>query len=208
MSIPLGHTGERAEKPEYPSQRSFSYEDLLRSAGDPELAEISELPIFQKEFLLHTGEGGKFTIDFRDVILGGGLLADNISTTGLDSALLKSSTLELTIISALDQMNDLKARIDSDFEIWLAQRNEEIYEIIYSERLLQKERKERKDVGMISAVQVHDKLLTTEEGKEYTRYKKLANDVKNETEYLKNLFDTIKNRAMRIMSILNRRYEK
>lgn len=209
MSIPIKPTKESIIKSEYPSQRYFEYEKLLKAVGDPELKEISELPIFQKTFLLNINEGGRFSLDFRDIILGGGLTADNISTPALEHALLKSSAFEVVIISALDQMNDLKGRIDSDFELLLSTARTWAEAEIYTERLNQIKLQQRTTVGNITAQQISDLIIIHDEFREdYTNFSKLQHEAKNEIKYLEELLDTIRNRAMRIMHILNRRTSK
>ena len=200
----LGTSEEGTTEQEAPSQRQFDYEELLRAVGDPELKEISELPIFQRTFLLHTGEGGKFSVDFRDIILGGGLLADNISTMGLDQVLLKSPALEVLLISASDQMNDLRARIEVDLDEWTAVANADSEEKIRKERKDQKLMGERKDIGAITAQQIKDRVII-ENPKEYRDYKMLLNDVVGELKYLNELLETIRFKAIRAMNILNRR---
>lgn len=182
--------------------RVVEYENLLFTLKATSLRDIADLPIFSREFLI---SGSKFTLEFKDIILGDGLTADNLSDRSLENALIRIPSLELVVITASDQLRDLRARLRTEYDIWIAGANKLAEAIIIEERKELKAKSIRKDIGQITAQQVRDTILSSDDASTWSRFQILLSTIDNEIDYLEKLLTTLRDRSMEIRNILNRR---
>lgn len=198
----LFFTGETTKETETKYGRFTAYETLLRDKGDQQLSAVEELPIFAREFIL---KGRRYSLSLRDMILTQSGFDQGMSSEVLEHALNKSGAIQLTIITALDDLTELKNDVELQFEVWFARKQQEAEELIKEQRKYDIANKRRKDIGAITQAQIKNQVLIASEGEQYEFMQQLTRDVNKELFILKELLETIRQRSVHIMNMLNRR---
>lgn len=88
-------------------------------------------------------------------------------------------------------------------DLWMAEKRTEARNHIKNERILEKEAKERKDIGQITAQEVEDWIMTRHTN-EYKNNLSLIADWENNEKIFLELRDTLKDRGMHLQTLLKK----